>query len=145
MSRVERASIAGLFAVVALASVVVVQSSGAQAQINGDFRNAASAEVHDSQGNVLARGTFAASDSQDAGEVERKAPLTSATSAGQAMGEVEIEYAQDKPSEQEVELTLTGATPGAEVALMVDGQRVLTGKAGKDGRVEVEVIVKSGS
>jgi cytoskeletal protein RodZ len=142
MSKVERGAMAGLFVVAALASIAVVQSSGEQAAITGDFRSAAAAEVHDSQGNVLARGTFAPVEAEDAGEVERIAPLTNAS--GQAAGEVEIEYAQDRPTEQEIELTLSGATPGGDVTLLVDGQRVLTGKAGNDGRVEVEVMVRSG-
>ena len=144
MSKVERASIAGLFAVAALATVAVVQSSG-QAAVNGDFRNAATAEVHDAQGNVIARGTFTPVDSEDAGEVERVAALTATTSGGKETGEVEVEYATDKPAEQEVELSMTGATAGAEVVLVVDGQRVLTAKAGNNGRVDAEVTVKSGS
>ena len=145
MSKVERASIAGLFAVAALATVAVVQSSGQQAAINGDFRNAATAEVHDAQGNVIARGTFALVESEDAGEVERVAALAATTSGGKETGEVEVEYATDKATEQEVELSMTGAAAGSEVTLMVDGQRVLTAKAGNNGRVDAEVTVKSGS
>ena len=146
MNKVERAAIAGLVAVAGLATVAVVQSSGQQqSAITGDFRNAATAEVHDAQGNVIATGTFAPVESEDAGEVERLAPLTSAASGGTATGEVEVEYVADKPTEQEVELTLTGAAAGSEVTLIVDGQRVLTAKAGKNGKVDAEVIVKSGS
>ena len=146
MSKVERASVAGLFAIAVLATVAVVQSSGEQAAaITGDFRNAATAEVHDAQGNVIARGTFAAVESEDAGEVERVAALTAATSGGKVTGEVEVEYATDKATEQEVELSMTGATAGMEVILIVDGQRVLTAKAGNNGRVDAEVIARSGS
>ena len=136
---------AGLAAIIAATSIAVVQLSGQQAaSLMADFRNAATAEVHDGQGQVLLRGTFAPADTDDQGEIEHVAPLTAASGQSKPSGEAEVEYQTDTPEEQEVEFTIDGLTEGAEVALVIDGQRVTTAKADRRGRVSVEIAVKSG-
>jgi hypothetical protein len=143
-TKVQTLSVAGLVAIIAATSIAVVQLSGQQATpLTGDFRNAAVAEVHDGQGHVLLRGSFAAVDTDDEGEVERLAPLTPASPEVKASGEAEVEYQTDAPGEQEVEFTLKGLAPEAEVALLIDGQRVATAKADTRGRISVELAAKA--
>jgi len=145
MNKVQIALLSGLVAVCAAATIAVVQLDGEQASsIAGDFRNAAVAEVHDAQGQVLLRGTFVSAESDDEGEVERLATMTAASPDVTASGEAEVEYETNAPSEQEVELTLTGVTAGAEINFVIDGQRVATTKADQRGRVAIEVAVKAG-
>ena len=114
-------------------------------QVSGDFRNAATAEVHDAQGQPLLRGTFVAVDGDDKGEVERLAKLTAVTPGSNASGEAEVEYQTDAPATQEIELTATGVAAGATVSLVIDGTAVATATADKDGKVELEVEAKSGA
>jgi hypothetical protein len=145
MNKVQIALLTGLVAISAAVTVAVVQLNGEQASpITGDFRNAAVAEVHDTQGHVLLRGAFAPVESDDEGEVERLATMIAASPEVKASGEAEVEYETNAPSEQEVELTLTGVTPGAEINFVIDGQRVATAKADQRGRVSIEVAVKAG-
>lgn len=142
--KVHIVSIAAFVAVATAASVAVAQLNGEQLQpIAGDFRNAAVAEVHDAQGQVLMRGDFAPVDTDDEGEVERLAPLTAVASQVTAKGEAEVEYQTDAPTEQEVELSLTGLTAGTEIAFVIDGTRVATAKVDNRGRVEIELAVKA--
>ena len=137
-------SMASLIALIAAGTLTAAQLSGAQAApLAGDYRNALVAEVHDGQGHVLLRGSFAPADTDDEGEVERLAPLTPASPEVKGSGEAEVEYQTDSPTEQEVEFTLTGLTAGAEVFLVIDGHRVATAKADKHGRVSMEVAVKA--
>ena len=136
--------LAGLVAILAATSIAVVQLNGEQTSaITGDFRNAAVAEVHDGQGHVLLRGSFAAIDVDDEGEVERLAPLKAASPDVKGAGEAEVEYQTDTPGEQEVEFTLSGLTVGAEVSLVIDGQRVGTAKADSRGRISAEFAVRA--
>ncbi len=88
-------SIAAAGIVTAALAVVlgVVELSGERAaQVTGDFRNAAVAEVHDAQGQVLLRGQFAPVDADDKGEVERHAKLGAIAPGLTASGEAEVEY-----------------------------------------------------
>jgi hypothetical protein len=143
-SKVQLLSLAGLIVTMAAASIAVAQLSGQQATpISGDFRNAAVAEVHDGQGHVLLRGSFAPVDSDDEGEVERLAPLKAASPEVKASGEAEVEYETAAPADQEVEFTVNGLAVGAEVSLVIDGQRVSTAKADGRGRISVELAVKA--
>ena len=135
---------AGLLAVILVATAAVVQLRGeAAAQISGDFRNAAVAEVHDAQGQVLMRGHFAVVDGDDAGEVERHATLMAVAQDVKATGEAEVEYQSDKPTEQEVELQVSGLTAGTAITFVIDGQRVGTATADRRGGVEIELAVKA--
>ena len=143
--KVQLLSLAGLIAIIAATSIFVVQLSGEQASpITGDFRNAVVAEVHDGQGHVLLRGSFAPVDADDEGEVERLAPLKPASPEVKGSGEAEVEYQTDTPNEQEVEFTVSGLTEGTEVSFVIDGKRVGTAKADRRGRVSVELAVKTG-
>lgn len=141
--KLQIAAIAGLLAVILVATAAVVQLRGEPAtQIAGDFRNAVVAEVHDAQGQVLLRGSFAGIQPDDAGEVERLATLTGAAPDIKATGEAEIEYQTDQPAEQELELTVRGLTAGIDIAFVIDGQTVATAKTDARGGVEVELAVK---
>ena len=144
--KLKLAALTGALALAAAGTVTIAQLSGEQAAaITGDFRNAAVAEVHGSQGQVLMRGSFAPADSDDEGEVERLAPLTAVASEfNNAKGEAEVEYQTDTPTEQEVELSLTGVPAGTEVGFVIDGQRIATARADNRGRVSVELTVKAG-
>jgi hypothetical protein len=141
--KVHVMSMAGLLLVALAASVAVAQLYGEQVQpIAGDFRNAAVAEVHDAQGQVLLRGSFAPVDTDDEGEIERLAPLTAVASQVTAKGEAEVEYQTDTPTEQEVELSLSGLAAGTEIAFVIDGTKIGTAKADQRGRVSMELAVK---
>lgn len=143
---VQKMSIGGLLAVVALAAVMIVQLQARQAaQVTGDFRNAQTAEVRDAQGTVLLTGTFAVdqtdADDQD-GEVERKATLKAAGGAAMT-GEAEVEYRQNDPGVQEVEFTAVGLTAGATVTFVIDGVTVTTATVDGEGRAEAELDVRT--
>jgi hypothetical protein len=141
---VQRASIAGLVLTAVLATIGVAQLSGERAaQITGDFRNAAVAEVRNDANQVLLRGTFMAVDADDAGEVERHAKLESMVAGATLTGEAEVEYQTDEPTKQEVELTAEGVTAGSTVTLWIDGTTVTTATADKRGRVSVELEVRA--
>lgn len=145
--KLKLAAITGALALAAAGTVTIAQLNGEQtAAVTGDFRNAAVAEVHGSQGQVLMRGSFAPADSDDEGEVERLAPLTAVASEfNNAKGEAEVEYQTDTPTEQEVELSLTGVPAGTEIGLVIDGQRIATAKADNRGRISIELTVKAGA
>ena len=112
-------------------------------QVVGDFRNAAQAEVRDTQGQVLLRGQFTPADADDQGEVERLATLAPTTAGSTASGEAEVEYQADNPSTQEIELTAAGIQPGAQVALVIDGLQVATATANKNGKVDIELEART--
>lgn len=140
----ERASIGALLLTAVIAVVGVVQLSGQKrAPLSGDFRNAAVAEVRDSQGQVLLRGSFVAAAADDAGEVERHAKLEPMLAGAAMTGEAEVEYQTDAPATQEVEFAATGITAGAQVTLIIDGTTVATATADRRGRVSVELAVKA--
>jgi len=142
--KLQIAAISGLLAVILVATAAVVQLRGEPAaQITGDFRNAVVAEVHDAQGQVLLRGSFAQVDADDKGEVERHATLTATSGDAKVTGEAEVEYQTEQPTDQEVELTVKGLTAGMDIAFVIDGQTVTTAKADKRGGVDVELAVKS--
>jgi hypothetical protein len=142
-TKLQIAAGVGLVATILAAAVTVVQLRGEPApQITGDFRNAAVAEVHDAQGQVLLRGDFALVDADDAGEVERHATLTAVAQHVTATGEAEVEYQSDKPTEQEVELNVSGLSEGTAITFVIDGQRVATATANRRGGVEIELAVK---
>jgi hypothetical protein len=137
-------SVAGAIAAIGIVAVTAVQLNGErQSQLSGDFRNAAAAEVVDAQGQALLRGTFVAVDGADKGEVERLAKLEPMVAGSTATGEAEVEYQVDNPAKQEVELTATGVPTGAQVTLMIDGAKVATATADKNGKVDVELEVRS--
>ena len=145
--KLKLVALTGALALAAVGTMTIAQLDGEQtASIAGDFRNAAVAEVHGPQGQVLMRGSFAPADSDDEGEVERLATLTAvAPEFNTAKGEAEVEYETAAPSEQEVELTLTGVPAGTDIALVIDGQSIASTKADNRGRVSLEIAVKAGA
>ena len=130
----------------ALAIVIGVADLSGQraAQITGDFSNAAVAEIHDAQGQVLLRGEFAPIDNDDKGEVERHAKLGAIAAGLTASGEAEVEYQADTPAEQEVEVSVTGLAPGTAITFVIDGKQIASGTADKRGTFEFEQKVKTG-
>lgn len=114
-------------------------------KVSGDFRNAATAEVQDAQGQPMLRGSFEPVQDGDKGEVERLAKLAPVTPGSNATGEAEVEYQTDNPSKQEIELKATGVAAGTKVSLVIDGTTVASATADKDGTVELEVETKAAS
>src|SRR5690349_1456860 len=108
--------------------------------VSGDFRNAAVAEIHDSQGAVLLRGNFAPVAGDD-DETERRATLIATEHGGAATGDAEVEYRTDGATTQEVEFQVTHAPPRAVLTLVIDGAAVINATADEQGRAEVEVEV----
>lgn len=135
---------AALIVVMAIVAIGAEQLFGqATAQVVGDFRNAATAEVVDAQGQPVLRGSFAPVDADDKGEVERLATLSAVHAGSGAKGEAEVEFQTDNPNEQEIELNATGLAPNTSVSLIIDGNSVLTATADAKGRVEVETVARS--
>lgn len=140
----QKVALGGLAVTMLVAVVMLVQLRGQQpSDVTGDFRNAQTAEVRDAQGAVLLRGTFAPADGDDDQEVERLAPLAAAEKGTGMAGEAEVEYQKAEPNLQEIEFQVTGAAPGAVLALVIDGKQVLTATADAKGRAEAEAMVKT--
>src|SRR5919109_565751 len=92
--------IAAIAVLIVVAGYVVVRFNAQEATIqSADFRNAATAEVRDAQGQVVLRGSFMLAEEED-DDIERKAAL--ATAGGDVRGEAEVEFATEMPVEQEV-------------------------------------------
>jgi len=132
--------IAGLLATILVAAYMVVQLHGQGGAIaeSVDLRNAATAELRDAQGQVVLTGSFMLEDEDDAEDVERKASLQSSSTGTQASGVAEVEFAREKPVEQEVEFTGRNLQAGARYTLVVDGHDVLAGVAERNGTIELE-------
>ena len=140
MTKVPKIAAAGLAVTAAVAVAMVIGLSGNQtANISGDFRNAATAEIRDAQGKVLLRGTFAAA--ADTNDVERQATLTATPEGGQASGDAEIEYSKDQPNVQEIEFEVAGVPARAIVTLVLDGRDVISATADDKGRAKAEFDV----
>lgn len=131
---------AGLSATILAAVYMVVQLHGQGSGIadSVDLRNATTAELRDAQGQVVLTGSFMAEDEDDAEDVERKAALQSSGTGTQASGVAEVEFAREKPVEQELEFDGRNLQAGARYTLVVDGHEVLAGVAGRNGRLELE-------
>jgi hypothetical protein len=132
--------IAGLLATVAIAAYMVVQLNAQATTPIGDFSNAAVAEVHDGQGQVLLRGEFAAVSEED-DDLERKAKLESTGIDGDATGEAEIELSNETPGHQEVEFSVENLQPGTALTFLIDGQRVGQATVDRRGRAEMEIDI----
>jgi hypothetical protein len=125
--------------VIALTGYVVARFNGQDAIQSADFRNAATAEIRDSTGKVVLRGTFKLVEEED-DDIERKAALTP-TTGGEVMGEAEVEFATEMPADQEVEFAARGLTVGAAYTLIVDGREVASVVADRRGRIAIELEV----
>ena len=85
--------IGGLAGTFAVAVYMVTQLHAQTAAPAFDFTNAAVAEVHDAEGQIVLRGQFAVVDEQDNDDdVERKAALQAAGADADAVGEAEVEF-----------------------------------------------------
>ena len=134
----------GVTTAAVVAVTMMVSVDGQTSNVTGDFRNATTAEVRDSGGTVLLRGTFAATAGDTDKEIERKAPLATLNAGDKAAGEAEIEYQTDKPDVHEIEFSVTGVPARAIVTLVLDGKDVVSATANDKGEAEAEVNVKTG-
>ena len=129
----------GIVAVIAVTGYVVARFNGQGAIQSADFRNAATAEIRDSTGKVVLRGTFKVVEEED-DDIERKAALAP-TTGGEVMGEAEVEFATEMPADQEVEFAARGLEVGATYTLVVDGREVASVVADPRGRIAIELDV----
>ena len=128
--------IAGLLATIAAAGYMVTRTHAQNAVQPVDLRTAMSAELLDSQGRAVLRGSF--DDDDDTEDIERKATLTASDSGVTASGVAEVEFARQAPVDQEVEFSGERLQPNASYRLIIDGREVLTGVAERDGDLELE-------
>ena len=135
----KAAPIAVIVAVIAVTGYAVARFNGQQVVPSADFRNAATAEIRDSTGKVVLRGTFMLVEEED-DDIERKAALA-ATTGGEVMGEAEVEFATEMPADQEVEFAARGLTVGAMYMLVVDGREVASVAADPRGRIAIELEI----
>jgi hypothetical protein len=131
--------VAVIVAAVAVTAYAVARFNGREAIPSADFRNAATAEIRDSTGKVVLRGTFKLVEEED-DDIERKAALAP-TTGGEVMGEAEVEFATEMPADQEVEFAARGLEVGATYTLVVDGRQVASVKADPRGRIAIELEV----
>ena len=128
-----------IVAVIAVTGYVVARFNGQEPIQSADFRNAATAEIRDSTGKVVLRGTFRLVEEED-DDIERKAALA-LTAGGEVMGEAEVEFATEMPADQEVEFAARGLEVGATYTLVVDGREVASVVADPRGRIAIELDV----
>ena len=131
--------VAGLFAVIGGAGYMVAQL-GAQANVTGNFTNAAVAEIRDAQGRAVLQGEFAVSPEDD-DDIERKATLKPTGLDADAAGEAEVEWPK-AGGPQEIEFSATGLEPGAKFTCWIDGREIATVTADTKGKAEVALDVK---
>jgi hypothetical protein len=132
--------VAVILAFIAITGYAVARYNAQEPAIqSADFRNAVTAEIRDSHGELVLRGAFMLVEEED-DDIERKAPLAAAT-GGEVMGEAEVEFATEMPADQEVEFTARGLVAGATYTLVVDGREVATVTADPRGRIAIELDV----
>jgi hypothetical protein len=131
----------GLFATFAMALYMVVRLSAQAGGPIGDFTNAAVAEVHDAQGQVILRGQFALADQEDE-DIERKAKLEPTGIDADASGEAEVEFSKTAAAKQEIEFSVRNVQPNGELRLLIDGQSVGSATADGRGRLDAEFDVR---
>ena len=132
--------VAGLTVTAAMSMYMVVQLRAQATQ--GDFSNAAVAEVQDAQGQVILRGQFAPVEEDD-DDVERKARLEPSGGNANASGEAEVEFDKATPTDQEVEFSVEHLEPGARITFVIDGRQVGQATVDRRGRAELEVDFSS--
>jgi hypothetical protein len=131
--------VAVIVAFILVTGYVVARYNGEPTIQSADFRNALTAEIRNSQGEIVLRGTFMLGEEED-DDIERKAPLAAPT-GGDVVGEAEVEFATEMPADQEVEFTARGLVAGATYTLRVDGRQVATLAADARGRIAIELEV----
>src|SRR5687768_9255588 len=139
MSLRKSISIAAVAALILVTGYLVVQFAQEGTIQSADFRNAATAEIRDAQGQVVLRGTFMLEEEED-DDIERKATLAG-TTGGEVIGEAEVEFATEMPVDQEVEFAARGLVAGASYTLMVDERALATVAADERGRIALELDV----
>ena len=132
---------AGLVATMAIAIYMVVQLHGQATKPTGDFTNAATAEIRDSQGAIVLRGQFAVAEEDD-DDIERKATLAPTGVDADAAGEAEVEFSKSAPGSQEIEFSARNLQPGGTFTFVIDGTDLATATADRRGRAEVELDVQ---
>jgi hypothetical protein len=133
--------IAGLLGTAAFA-IYMVTLLDAQAAVPTDLTNAAVAEVHDAQGQIILRGQFAVVDEQNDDDVERKAALQPAGTDADAAGEAEIEFAKSAPAHQEIEFSVRNLAAGTSVTFLIDGHVIGQAAVDRRGRAELDIEVR---
>ena len=129
---VKKIAAAGIATAAAVGVAMMVSLDGqSTSSVTGDFRNAATAEVRDSAGTVLVRGTFAATAGDTDKEVERKAALTAVGAGGKDAGEAEMNET-DKPDGRR--LSATSGVPLARCHHGVDGRPLMSARQDRRGR-----------
>ena len=132
------AAVVGI-ALIAGGGYAVARFKGQEPIPSADFRNAATAEIRDSRGAVVLQGTFMLVEEED-DDIERKAALARPTGGG-VLGEAEVEFATEMPTDQEVEFAARELTAGETYQLVVDGRQVASVEADPRGRIAVELKV----
>ena len=127
------------FALIAGGGYAVARFKAQEAIQSADFRNASTAEIRDSGGDVVLKGIFMLVEEED-DDIERKAALARPTGGG-AIGEAEVEFATEMPTDQEVEFAARELSAGATYRLLVDGRQVASVVADPRGRIAVELRV----
>jgi hypothetical protein len=136
--------VGGLIATIAAAGYAVVQLSGQAQTPTGDFTKAATAEVRNSQGQVILQGQFMPPVEEDGG-LERRATLAPTGGDAHAAGEAEIEFATNGATEQEVEFSVENLEPQATFTFVIDGTDIASATTDRQGRAEVELDVPMAS
>ncbi len=129
---------------IAIAGLVIYMVTRLHAQATPeafDFMNAATAEVHDAQGQVLLKGQFSVVSDQSDDDTERKAVLQPAGADADAAGEAEVEFAKNAPKHQEVEFKVQQLESGSSVTFLIDGRVVGRSSVDDRGRAELDLEV----
>ena len=134
-------TVAGPIAIAGLVIYMVTRLDAQSTAAPVDFTNAATAEVHDAQGQLLLRGQFAVADDQSDDDIERKAALQPAGTDADATGEAEVEYAKNAPKHQEVEFKVQQLESGSSVTFLIDGRVVGRSSVDDRGRAELDLEV----
>ncbi len=132
--------VVGLVATIAAAVYMVVQLNGQVRVPSGNFTNAATAEVRDTQGQVVLRGQFVLADEED-DDIERKATLQPTGVDADAAGEAEVEFAKSAATKQEIEFSVRSLQAGVALTFVIDGVDIATVTADQRGRAKLEVDV----
>ena len=128
-----------IVAMIAAGGYGVARFNGQEAVLSADFRNAVTAEVRDSKGDAVLRGPFMLVEEED-DDIERKAALAPAA-GGKVVGEAEVEFATEMPTDQEVEFAARDLVAGMTYTLVVDSRQVGSVVADSRGRIAVELKV----
>jgi hypothetical protein len=105
----------------------------------GDLAQAAAIEVRDTGGQVVLSGRFDAGETEDDGEIERRADLRAASGSAKGQAEIEISPRTGGGVEQELEVELEGLQAGATFTVQLDGRQVATLTTNDRGRAKVEL------